>query len=122
MIDNAPSLTLPSAPVTVALSVKLPTAGAGGSRTVKIALRSSSSRLKLRDSGRTGAQVAGTESRTTPVAAPRVRFVTITVTVRVPPVDPSIGQTIIAGDTATSNGWVTRIGRRISPMAWSRKR
>src|SRR5207248_2768113 len=56
------------------------------------------------------------------VAGPAPRLVTVIVKWPAPPPAgrPSIGHTMRSGVTATSNGWVTKIGRRTSPIAWSR--
>src|SRR5439155_25116666 len=67
---------------------------------------------------------AGGVTTTWAVAGPVLRLVTVIVKWPAPPVAgrPSTGHTTRSGVTATSNGWVTKIGRRTSPISWSRER
>ena len=91
-----------------------------GGATVTGTLFVSSSRVNVRLSDGIGGQPAGGVTAVRMEAAPRARFVTATVKCRASCDPPSIGQSNSSGAMATSSSRVTKMGRRTSPIAWSR--
>jgi hypothetical protein len=95
-------------------------ASAVGCATVTTTLLLSSSRVNDRLSAGTGGQPAGTVTRAAVPAAPRVLFVAVIVKCRGSREEPSTGHSSSSGAIAISTSRVTKIGRRTSPIAWSR--
>src|SRR5690348_367810 len=115
MIASDPSLRSRLASA-AAFTWYTPGRAAAGKATATVKLFASSSRWNDKLSGATAGQPDGRVRTTCAVAGPRARFVTVTVNDRGPAAAPSTGQTTRSGVTATSNGRVTKMGRRTSPM------